>query len=193
MDCGMAELLQLMPPPGAPDAPVEWDAVREQWGTGFPADYREFVDRYGTGTISDQLVILQPNSPGLRSGQPCMNSVDQEWLDDTESPFPAWPAPGGLIQWAEDSNENMYFWAARGDDPDQWPVIVWEGASFDADGFLEFPPGMIKLLLVAFGNHPPRPFDSGFWMSITRMRFVSVREEERLRGAGVNPWAGLEP
>jgi hypothetical protein len=61
----MARLKQIVVPPERPvEVPDDsvWDAVRALFGE-IPADYREFVETYGTGCLCEFIWIYNPASP----------------------------------------------------------------------------------------------------------------------------------
>ncbi|MEU5383576.1 hypothetical protein [Kitasatospora cineracea] len=148
------------PPPEAGVVPVPWELAPEVMGFQLPADYRTFVDRYGSVSIRDELHIFTPSAvPGLQVGQPLgfegflYNTTDpygycgmlaQAYAegDFEECPYPLFPTEGGLLKWGNNYSSDQFFWLMRDPDPDRWPVI----AKFDSmqewdlfeGGFLEF-------------------------------------------------------
>lgn len=130
------ELLQIMPPPNTPEEvdPRGWAAVEARLGTALPADYKVFIDIYGSGVITRFINVFNPFSSNrfvnlidqlpVRLG--ALATVQQftdrhpEWL-----PYPFFPAIGGLVPFGGDDNGDCIFWITDGL-PDQWRVVVNE-------------------------------------------------------------------
>jgi hypothetical protein len=58
----LEEILQKPMEPNEPGRPDEWSLVEEQLGIGLPADYKQFIEGFGTGNIDDFILILNPFS-----------------------------------------------------------------------------------------------------------------------------------
>ncbi|WP_282204254.1 hypothetical protein [Kitasatospora fiedleri] len=59
------------PPPEGGVAPVPWEIAPEVMDFQLPADYRAFVDRYGSISIRDELHVFAPSLvPTSKTGQP---------------------------------------------------------------------------------------------------------------------------
>ncbi|RGD58119.1 hypothetical protein DR950_10240 [Kitasatospora xanthocidica] len=165
MDVDIEETLDRLgtvigPPPAGGVVPVPWELGPEVLGFQLPADYRAFVDRYGMVSISDELHIYAPSAaPSSQVSQPLgfegflYDTTDPygycAWLaeayrdgDHDECPYPLFPAEGGLLKWANNSNSDHFFWLTRGPDPDRWPVAAKFHSMREWDlfegGFLEF-------------------------------------------------------
>jgi len=158
------------PPPEGGVVPVPWGLGPAVMGFQLPADYRAFVDRYGSVSISGELHIYTPSAvPGYTIGRPLgfegflsvttdpdtySASLGQAYLDGDydECPYPMFPAEGGLLNWGNNGNADHFFWLMRGPDPDRWPVAVEFNSYREWDvsegGFLEF------LLAAVTGEYP---------------------------------------
>lgn len=109
--------------------PVAWEEVEARLGTRLPADYKAFVDRYGTGAVGDFLWVLTPSTSNeflnfFDKGRVMLDGYRQlrdEW--PREYPFSAYPEPNGLLPWAVTDNGDELYWLT-GPDPDKWPTIV---------------------------------------------------------------------
>lgn len=170
MSRAVAQIMELMERPRVSGATAPWDQAVGKVGFSFPADYREFVDAYGAGTVNDELFIAAPTlrpRRGYRSGFHGLVDIttiglgrsigemrqDAIALGDQDSyPFPIRPEADGLLIWGYNSNTDVCFWDSSGADPDRWPVVVfllssrtWE--RFDG-GMTEF------LLAILRGEHP---------------------------------------
>ncbi|MFR9797224.1 hypothetical protein ACL02U_15135 [Streptomyces sp. MS06] len=62
MHSAVRELQRLLPPPSAGVEVLSWGEVRAEWGTGFPRDYRDFMEVYGRGSIDNLIVVATPES-----------------------------------------------------------------------------------------------------------------------------------
>lgn len=110
--------------------PVDWAPVEARLGTKLPADYKAFVDRYGTGAIGDFLWVLTPTTANrflnlFDSGNAMLagyRELRANWPGDF--PFAAYPEENGLLPWAVTDNGDELFWLTEGEDPDQWPTII---------------------------------------------------------------------
>ena len=89
-----------------------------------PADYREFMDIYGAGTVNESFNIVWPLVPP-RSG---------DYMDDLagNTELGRHLQDGGpeeqvrvegWIAWAYDVSANRLYWDTSSRDPDQWTVV----------------------------------------------------------------------
>jgi hypothetical protein len=107
---------------------VDWTLAEQAVGLVFPADYRQFVESYGTGLFGD-LTIAAPGA-----------AVDlYELAADTyhrlvDELLPVFPEPGGLVPWGTTPDGWICGWARSHDDPDRWGTVRVEPAS----GCLEY-------------------------------------------------------
>lgn len=126
-------LRTLLPEPSAPvEAPAagDWDALHERLGFALPADYREFVGRYGSGVVDNFVWVLNPFSANENIRFP--ESSDRQlailrWLRERGEALPhaIYPEPGGVLLWAETANGDCFYWLTDGS-PDEWRVTVNE-------------------------------------------------------------------
>ncbi|MFJ5229783.1 hypothetical protein ACIQBJ_07735 [Kitasatospora sp. NPDC088391] len=150
----------LGPPPEGGVAPVPWELGPGVMGFQLPLDYRAFVDRYGSVSISGELHVRTPSGArGVEADAPLgfegflygtTNPYGYcAWLaeahrdgDHEECPYPLFPAEHGLLRWGNNYNSDYFFWLMRGPDPDRWPVAARFHARQEWDlfegGFLAF-------------------------------------------------------
>jgi hypothetical protein len=136
-------LFELAPPPDHPvNATVhesDWKAVESTVGTKLPVDYKNIINRYGSGDFCDLLILLNPfcvkddlnllyqvgSEPELYG--PMLESYNEgrfgAWPENC--PFSVYPEPGGLLPLACDSNGRDYFWLTEGE-PDAWTIIRYD-------------------------------------------------------------------
>jgi SMI1-KNR4 cell-wall len=139
------------------EVPVNWRSVERRLGTGLPADYKEFIDLYGVGTIDDFLWVFHPDAeldhlnlvkevernletlrilrgdPHDELPFPYSQLVKQgDWVSE-EMPYPIFPEPGGVLPWGDTDNGDVCYWVTAGE-PDAWTVAVNEsrGPHWDA-------------------------------------------------------------
>ena len=120
----VARLVELMPPPAGRVVRIEWDAVAVRWGTRMPADYREFMDIYGAGTVSESFNIVWPLVPprsGDHTDDLAGNTEVGRYLQDGGPEEQV--RVEGWIAWAYDVSANRLYWDTSSGDPDQWTVV----------------------------------------------------------------------
>src|SRR5690606_17098298 len=121
--------------------------VEESLGVRLPAEFKELLRRYGLGEFDD-IMLLTPFAPDdqpsadlvkrARELLPTFAQHREEWPEDF--PFPLYPEPEGLLEWAVTGNGDSLCWLTTGD-PDQWPVVVWnirDGAERSSASAAEF-------------------------------------------------------
>lgn len=161
----VAALAELFGPPGRPVTPVPWRDSRAEVGIDFPADYRDFIDRFGGGVVRHELAVHAPKAwptDGYARFEGFVRDTTQDggigdYLagayedgDFKECPYPVYPEPGGLLIWGNTLNADQLFWLTEGE-PHEWPVAVWyrqlgEWDRFDG-GFADF---MLALVTGAY-------------------------------------------
>jgi hypothetical protein len=123
-------LLAILP---LPQSPVEvpttetWNATEMQLGR-LPEDYKSFVDRFGTGSVSGFLWILNPGSQNrhlnlLREKEPILSALRELRESGELCPYPLHPEPGGLLPFGKSDNGDALYWLTTGE-PERWPIVV---------------------------------------------------------------------
>ena len=117
------ELLTFIAPPREPrDTKGAWAEVEAALSIRFPVDFRELIQRYGTGEFFGGLLILNPFN------QWCRRQITKElqnyraMRDAMELSLKLHPESPGLFPWGRDTNGNGFFWLTEGV-PDEWPVV----------------------------------------------------------------------
>ncbi|MET7328969.1 SMI1/KNR4 family protein [Nonomuraea sp. NPDC005650] len=148
---GMEAIKRLMPPPVGGGLSVDWARLAESWGKkGFPSDYVDFIQTYGGGAVHDFLAVISPEPKG---GDPVTDGMlNETWNAEAlwaESTY-AWQksaelanATPELITWGVDATADLLCWDAAGDDPESWPVIVWNRGD---DLWRRYDCGMVEFL-----------------------------------------------
>ncbi|GAA1254156.1 hypothetical protein GCM10009665_50980 [Kitasatospora nipponensis] len=177
-----------MPPhPGAGDA-VDWDRAAEQWGGALPADYREFIDHYGAGSVNNLFHLALPLAGAAEPLGPLTFArlVEDAYylLEPAQDGEPA-ANLGGRIPWALDICGCQAFWENSDPDPERWTVLVLDRHGVWTPypcGMADFVLGSLQrrlepaLMALPLDDHPPV--------------FRTWREIDRHRRAGTDPWAG---
>jgi len=146
------ELTRVLPPPASPVDPgkrEEWPSIEAAVELSLPPDYKDFVNRYGSGGIDDWIFIFNPFSTreygNLRNEiAGCLGALRQ--LRDEfheEIPYPIHPEPGGLVPWGCTSNGDVLYWVTRGP-PSDWTVCINEGRGPEWE---EYPYSMVGFLV----------------------------------------------
>lgn len=167
----VGQIAELMPPPTSAVVPPPWDESLSEVGFVFPADYCEFADLYGGGSINDGLIIevptLSPNGTGTRTGfggfvdvaaAVLRRGLGEKWQnaialdDDQRRPSSSLPGFGGLMEWGYNQFGEQCFWDTRDPDPDRWTVV----AHFLSSGKWErFDGGMAEFVLATLQGDVP--------------------------------------
>jgi len=142
MHPAVEQLAQVLGPPEREPSRVPWELSTEEVGLTFPSDYRDFINLYGSVEINGELSVwspaMRPSEPGAPGGLAgfVWNTTREGGIGDylasayeegdyRECPYPVYPAPGGLLIWANNFNADHCFWLTEGADPDKWPIVVW--------------------------------------------------------------------
>lgn len=159
MHAAVARLAELMPPPEGGGISVDWVAVAAEWQTSLPADYRDFIELYGGGSINDSFHVAVPDTNGYEplwvTTLAAATELGFELFDGNPD---AEQEAAGRICWAFDAGANHAYWDTSADDPDRWTVLLlhrhqeWEHFEL---GMAEF---MVALLTGAI-DQPMALFD----------------------------------
>jgi len=104
------QLVAALPPPSEPlYANGDWSAVEARWDRQFPADYQQFVNTYGQGSVG---FLWFPSPLG-----PDFETYVERWLDimrgeqdyfeqgqGLEVPYPMYPDADGILPIAVSEN-----------------------------------------------------------------------------------------
>ncbi|MGW4806134.1 hypothetical protein [Kitasatospora sp. NPDC004272] len=105
---------------------IDWAGVAARLGTRLPLGYRLLAERFGAGAF-DGLSLLVPGAPDplldLERNTARLARATAEWPGRLD-PHPAFPAPGGLLQWLDGEDGQLQaYWLTDAGDPDRWPVL----------------------------------------------------------------------
>jgi hypothetical protein len=130
-------LIKVVPPPAVPDEAYlgPWEAIEADLGTGLPQDYKDFVRIYGSGIFMEFLGVHVPVSESRYVRlQSEVRLICKDLRDDEDSPYPFWPAPGGLLPFGKTDFGDYLFWLPVGP-PDAWGVVVWDRGMGEYEAF----------------------------------------------------------
>jgi hypothetical protein len=137
----IAPLSRIVSPPPAPvENAGSWPQVESDLGTALPDDFKAFIQRYGSGTISGFLSVLNPFStwPRLNLAQRGREQLDalRELASEfgEQCPYALFPAKGGLLPVAMTDNGDVIHWLTHGQ-PEQWTIVVNESRGPDYEEF----------------------------------------------------------
>jgi hypothetical protein len=111
---------------------VDWRAVQAELRVGLPADYRAFVERFGAGSVNQELYIVVPSAPlprfdliagnaGRAKARRLLHQESSQYRPDLPCPPPGW-----LLVWAKTNTRASLYWRTDGLDPDTWPVVLYD-------------------------------------------------------------------
>lgn len=134
----MDRLVSFIVPPEEPKetgSPKAWEKTEARLGLKLPSDYKTFIDRYGTGSFDDFLMVYNPFAAdeyrNLFYALDTLHQADRRtkkvqnvaWR--VVDPFDIYPAPEGLLPWGcAGSVDETFFWRIKGD-PDSWETIFY--------------------------------------------------------------------
>ncbi|WP_406737148.1 hypothetical protein OG365_00245 [Streptomyces sp. NBC_00853] len=167
-------------------SPDDWTEVEQHVGSALPSDFKAFLNAYGTGVISGELVVFHPRgtSPLLERMRKT-HGVFAERRDralgrgDTEHiPYPFHPEPGGLISWGYDYSGDEHFFLPCDPDPDRWKIVTMahgEGCETFDGPFSGFTRAFVRRLLDVDRYHGIEP---------EALKFLKPEDLEELVTAG---------
>jgi SMI1-KNR4 cell-wall len=173
----LLRLVAMVPPPDSPfEAGVAADfrRVEAELGLELPDDYKQLVQKYGSGQWQQFWYVLNPFSANEYTNLlvQCQNRRPKKWsMLDAERgvceaeggryPHPIYPEAGGILPWAATDNGGRFFWLTAGK-PNTWSTVYYSDRSPD---FQVFEVSCTELLLGAVSGTVPifkGPFDEDF-------------------------------
>ena len=110
----LQELAAVLPPPAEPrETRGEWAKVEAEVGTPLPADFKDYVARYGTGVVNEFLWPLNPFAANENINLVAEIRFQLETLRETRAKFPRkftfaiFPEPGGYLPWGRSENGDV--------------------------------------------------------------------------------------
>lgn len=118
------DLVRLIPPPGDPvGLGGDWQLAEAELGLVLPSDFKALAARYGDGSFDD--ISLLSLEELVSSAQDLLGAAGEfrEMVPEAV-PFPLYPEPGGVLEWARSGNGDSLCWLTEGE-PGAWPTAVW--------------------------------------------------------------------
>ena len=148
--------------------PDDWKEVEGHIGSALPGDFKAFLDVYGSGVISGELVVFHPRgSTPLLDRMRTTHQTFAERRDKAMSrgdlehiPYPFHPDAGGLISWGYDYSGDEHFFLPCDPDPDLWKIVTMaheEGCQTFEGPFSSFALAFVRRLLDADRYHGIEP------------------------------------
>jgi SMI1-KNR4 cell-wall len=183
------DLVSLIPPPAAPvDSDGDWETVEARLGLRLPADFKALMRRYGFGEFPD-ITLFTPfdtHTGGAYDHVERARTLVERYkslrgMAPEIFPYPLYPEPGGLLEWAITSDNTSLCWLIEGE-AENWSVVVWNSVVARAD---RYQMGAVDLLYrYLSGQHKVsllRPPPRAPWFEPYRERslvFVQLSESE---------------
>lgn len=160
MSSSLTEIMELLPPPAEPQGlDRSWEEVEEDLGCVLPADYKEFIDQYGSGQICEWIDVwnlrdkslfpspLQEVICGPKGIISFYQKLNEEYNILTAGSWTTFPEPGGLLPFCTAFEIDYLNWRIAGP-ADQWDCVYWffDGNEFihlEGDSFTDF---LLKVL-----------------------------------------------
>ncbi|MFD3533819.1 hypothetical protein [Streptomyces sp. NPDC058664] len=109
---------------------VDWAAVEARIGTALPGDYKRLAELFGRGAFDGFLRLQVPGGAFVSDDLVLHTEWLGEWARTHRSgiwePYEVYPAPGGLLEWANSEQAHQFYWLTEGPDPDRWPILAKE-------------------------------------------------------------------
>ncbi|WP_093725011.1 SMI1/KNR4 family protein [Streptomyces sp. DI166] len=181
------ELQALLGEPARPrSTPGDWNEVEQYVGSPLPSDFKTFLNAYGSGVISGELVVFHPrgSSPLLermRKTHQAFTEHRNRTLDRGNSehvPYHFHPEAGGLISWGYDHSGDEHFFLPCDPDPDRWKIVTMvheEGCETFDGPFSSFVLAFVHRLLDVDRYHGIEP---------EALEFLEPEDLEELAAAG---------
>ncbi|MFI6985188.1 SMI1/KNR4 family protein [Embleya sp. NPDC050154] len=110
-------------------ADIDWQTAETELGAVLPADFKLLRELYPRFVLGDFLGIGGPG-PGRESawvqGVRETLQIISEWCEEADLAVPLhpYPAPGGLLPWAESNQGDFFLWTTNPAGPQAWTVTV---------------------------------------------------------------------
>ena len=131
------ELIGVLPPPKKMQIKEKskgWISIEKEIGTALPADYKWFIETYGSGEIGNFVKLWNPFLSNkyqnliervkehLKRLRLIRSSLPEEvW--EKEVPYPLYPENEGLLPFGSSINGDVFYWQTKGI-PDEWHIII---------------------------------------------------------------------
>ncbi|MFF3226700.1 hypothetical protein ACFYV7_28160 [Nocardia suismassiliense] len=189
---GLAEVLSCIGPTCGDI--VDWGAAERVYRVSFPADYRAFVAAFGSGMISEIVVVHTPAVSSAESLMLKVSRLSERALAD-EGVNQWAPADRGryrledLLIWGGTSAADTLCWITTDPDPDRWPVAVYSRMNLE---WSVYPCGTVEFLHKLQRNEWQRwPISEAPWHDTAgarKLEFLHQNDEAAAYEVEVDPW-----
>jgi SMI1-KNR4 cell-wall len=133
-DMSLTKLETLLPRPTQPQEVGtlhDWTNIEAELKTTLPNDYKGFIGVFGSGTINDFLVVLNPFSPNKYINLLQRGRMELDAYAASKKSFPEhyahdiYPTSGGLLPFGATDNGEILYWNTTGN-PNHWSVVAYE-------------------------------------------------------------------
>ncbi len=134
LECALAHLVGLCPPPERPvAADGNFAAVFSELGATLPSDWVALVSRYGYGTFGDHVHLWSPFFLPCTMMDQARVALEADRalarMHPKAVPFALFPDAQGALPWANTDNGDVAYWLTESGTPDRWLVAVWNPRS----------------------------------------------------------------
>lgn len=157
----------------------DWESIEGTLGVALPEDYRIMAESFPGGWFRLFAELMPPDSEKRLLGDYSFQVMDllrdlgwNENYAGSGFPFPAFPAPGGLLLCGYLRVPGNVFWKVEPGDPTKWTLIL---VSEEFDYWESFDGSLSEFLLdVAYGRFDASGFSDGFrWEGQSRIDISS--------------------
>jgi hypothetical protein len=109
----------------------EWNGVEQALKTKLPSDYKNYVNNFGTGCISNFIWVFNPFSKNSNLNLHAQIKAQLDAIATLENefneiyPYSIHPKSGRLLPWGITDNGDVMFWLTDGE-PDSWKTVIHE-------------------------------------------------------------------
>jgi hypothetical protein len=124
-DDEFAELAQVIGAKSGPEPEsTDWLAVERQLQVPLPADYKSFIDMYGTGTFCDIRIVGPGASGDFDMFALTLQQYERAGVSNRSGISAFQPDVGGLLAWGETLDGWTCNWRITDLNPDKWGVAM---------------------------------------------------------------------
>lgn len=172
MNSSLTEIMELLSPPAKPQGlDRSWEEVEKELGCVLPADYKEFIDHYGSGQICEWIDVWNFRDKSLFDaplkeiicGPEGIIEYAKKTTILTAGSWPSFPEPGGLLPFCSAFEINNLNWRTAGP-ADEWDCVYlfWDGNELiylEGDSFSDF---LLKVLKRQYHQNELPTFDEPY-------------------------------
>jgi hypothetical protein len=119
----------LPPPDGLTDRDANWEEAERELGLTFPNYFKEYIAAYGGSNWFDLYCVLYPDAHAKNGWYVEKVRFLLKMLAEvgiTDDGCTLFPEKDGLFPFMDSTDGDYYFWKTSSEDPDMWPLMVWQ-------------------------------------------------------------------